>query len=143
MVIMLSDVGGISGVVGTLTTLAVPEGVIADIVGVLEGESTNLKKGVIEPVVPAWFGQGGTRSQLATHTDKAHATVKNAILEAVASLQATGAAMQKFDKEVVDADENNHAATTALIARTQQAVDLLDDDQTTPAAPVPTDEGQG
>jgi len=98
---------------------------------------------VIEPVVPAWFGQGGTRSQLATHTDKAHATVKNAILEAVASLQATGAAMQKFDKEVVDADENNHAATTALIARTQQAVDLLDDDQTTPAAPVPTDEGQG
>lgn len=133
--VMLADVGGITGVVSTLQTFSVPEGVIAGIVKVLDGESSSLKKGLIEPVAPGWFGQGGSGTALGAHTGKAHAKVSNAILEAVASLQTTGAAMQEFDQDVTETDENNHAATTALIARTEQAVGLLDDDRNTPATP--------
>jgi hypothetical protein len=143
MVIMLSDVGGITGVVSTLKTLAVSEGVIGQIVKILQGESSNLEDGVVQPVKPSWFGGGGSGTTLGTHTDKAHAKVSNAILEAVASLQATGTAMKAFDSDVTVTDENNAAATTALIARTQQAVDMLDDDRTTPVPPVTTQEGQG
>lgn len=134
--VLLADVGGITGVVSTLQTLSVPEGVISDIVKVLEGESTSLEQGLVEPVAAGWFGGGGSGSVLATHTGKAHATVSNAILEAVASLQTTGAAMQQFDHDVTATDESNHAATTALISRTERAVGLLDDDRRTPAAPV-------
>jgi hypothetical protein len=140
--VLLADVGGITGVVSTLQTLSVPEGVIADIVKVLEGESTTLEKGLVDPVVPAWFGQGGSGSELGHHTQKAHTKVSNAILEAVASLQMTGSAMMEFDKDVTRTDEDNHAATMALVARTQQAVDVLDDDQNTPATPVTTEDGR-
>jgi hypothetical protein len=131
---LLADVGGLLGVRNTLNQLAVPQEVIDKIIKILQQESDTLEGGKFNPVPATWFGSRASGANLGQHTEKAHARLSNAVLEAVAGLQSTEMAIVQFDKELEDADVNSHAATQALLVRTQQAVDQLDDNFTTPPA---------
>lgn len=137
--ITLSDVGGLSGVRNTLNAVAVPPDVINNIVSLLESNSLNLKGGhghFKKPDGEVFGGTYGARN-LGSHTARAHQHLSNSVLEAVASLQATGTAMKQFDKEISSADADSEAAARALLSRTQAAVDGLDDNRyTPPVAPV-------
>lgn len=130
--VLLADVGGVSGVVGTLTSISVPPDVINDIVSILTSESSSLADGMFAPVNEAWFGARPSGTDLAMHTHKAHEKMTNSVLEAVASLQQTGDAMKQWDNEVKEVDSDSSAATTTLLHRTQLAVDGMDDDRSTP-----------
>ncbi len=130
--VLLADVGGVGGVVSTLTSIAVPPDVINDIVSILTSESSTLANGMIPPVNEAWFGDRPSGTNLATHTHKAHEKMANSVLEAVASLQETGDAMKQWDKEISDVDVDSSVATTTLLNRTQRALDHMDDDRSTP-----------
>lgn len=134
MPIMLADVGGSAGVSKALGKVSVPKDVIAGIIRILEQESTSLEGGSFNSVPSDWFGGRFSGQNLGSHTDMAHRRLSNSILEAVASLQATGDAIETFDKELADVDASSESATTALLSRTQQAVDQLDDDRNTPPA---------
>lgn len=141
--IMLSDVGGLSGVRDTLKAVAVPPDVINNIVSILEANSRNLRGGHGHFPRPDGqvFGSTYGAQNLGAHTAKAHQHLSNSVLEAVASLQATGSAMQQFDKEISAADADSEAAAQALLVRTQAAVDSLDDNRYTP--PVTPVDGSG
>ena len=136
--VLLADVGGLMGVRDTLNAISVPPDVIEDIIKILQQESDTLEGGKFNPVPASWFGNRFSGQNLGTHTDKAHAKLSNSVLEAVASLQGTGQAIEKFDRELEDADVNSKAATQALLVNTQQAVDQLDDNVNTPPAQGPT-----
>ena len=140
--VILADVGGITGFTKTLQSILVPDSVIAEIVKILDRESGYLPDGnLITPVGQQAFGTGGTGQNLSHHTEKAHAKMTNAVLEAVAALQATGEAMEKFEAELKGIDEDSAVVTRTLLARTQQAVDGLDDDQDTPPVSPGTNQG--
>lgn len=132
--IMLSDVGGSIGVINALNAVKVPPDVINDIVSILESNSENLDVGRGQFRKPDGQVFGGTfgAHNLGTHTAKAHAKLSNSVLEAVASLQATGEAMVTFDKEMSSADADSDEAARVLLSRTQEAVDSLDDNRYTP-----------
>lgn len=134
MGLVLADVGGLMGVRDTLNAVAVPPDVIEDIIKILQVESDELAGGSFNPVPATWFGNRFSGENLGTHTEKAHARLSNSVLEAVASLQGTGQAIEKFDRELEDADGSSHAVTAALIKDTQLAVDQLDDNRNTPPA---------
>ncbi len=136
--VLLADVGGVGGVVGTLSSIAVPPDVINDIVTILTSESSSLADGMFAPVNEAWFGARPSGTNLAAHTHKAHEKMTNSILEAVASLQQTGDAMKQWDREITAVDADSGAATATLLHRTQLAVDGMDDDRNTP--PLGSDE---
>lgn len=139
--IMLSDVGGVSGVRDALNAVKVPPDVINNIVSILESNSENLDLGRGQFRKPDASVFGGTygAQNLGTHTAKAHQKLSNSVLEAVASLQATGQAMVQFDKEMSAVDANSEEATRVLLNRTQAAVDSLDDNRHTPPV-TPVDE---
>lgn len=128
----LADVGGMTGFVNTLKSIRVPPDVIDDLVKILHEQSTSLEDGSFQDIPPAWFGDRFSAVNLGDHTNLAHAHLANSVLEAVASVQATGEAIELFDKELGSADGNSHAATTALLHRTQHAVNQLDDNRFTP-----------
>lgn len=138
--IMLSDVGGMGGVISALNAVQVPPDVINNIVSILESNSSNLEggHGQFSEVKGTWFGGTYGAHNLGTHTAKAHQRLSNSVIEAVASLQATGKAMETFDKEMSSADANSHDAAQVLLSRTQAAVDSLDDNRYTP--PVKADD---
>jgi hypothetical protein len=136
--VLLADVGGTMGVVKTLNAVSVPPDVIEEIVKILQQESTSLEGGSFNEVPATWFGGRFSGQNLGNHTKLAHQHLSNSVLEAVASLQSTGEAIEQFDKELESADADAHAATTALLSRTQQAVDQLDDNRHTPPA-LPTE----
>ncbi len=75
----------------------------------------------------------------ASHTEKAHLALENAVVEAVAGLQETGGAIEQFDRELSAADADSEAAAQALLHRTQLAVDQMDGDRHTPPSQQPTD----
>lgn len=141
--IMLSDVGGVGGVRDALNAVKVPPDVINNIVSILESNSSWLDQGRGNFPKPGGDVFGGTNGAqtLGTHTAKAHQKLSNSVLEAVASLQATGDAMVQFDKEMSTADANSDDATRVLLNRTQEAVDSLDDNRYTP--PVGPVDGPG
>ena len=132
MVHMLSDVGGISGVRSTLTSVRVPPDVIEEIVAVLEENSGDLNPDGFRGVPGAWYGGSASAQVLASHTEKAHLALENAVVEAVAGMQETGGAIQQFDREISAADADAAAAAQALLHRTQLAVDQMDGDRHTP-----------
>lgn len=129
---LLAEVGGLMGVRNTLSSISVPPDVIDQIIKILQQESDTLEGGKVNPVPATWFGSRSSGENLGHHTEKAHARLSNSVLEAVAGLQGTGKAIEKFDRELEDADVNSHAATQSLLVRTQQAVDQLDDNAKTP-----------
>lgn len=131
---LLADVGGLLGVRNTLNSLAVPQEVIDKIIKILQQESDTLEGGQFNPVPATWSGNRSSAEDLGHHTERAHARLSNAVLEAVAGLQGTEQAIVKFDRELEDADVSSHAATQALLHRTQHAVDQLDDNFNTPPA---------
>ena len=139
--VMLADVGGMSGVIAALNSVKVPPDVINNIVSILEYNSRDLDpgRGKFREVDASWFGGTYSAQNLGVHTAKAHGQLSNSILEAVASLQATGVAMEQFDKEMSTADANSDDATRVLLSRTQEAVDSLDDNRYTPPV-TPIDE---
>lgn len=137
--VLLADVGGITGVVSTLSSFKVPPNVIEEIVGVLEASSGELNPDGFRGVQGTWYGGGHSAQTLALNTDKAHQTLANAVVEAVAGLQRTGVAIEQFDKEVSQADSDSEQAAQALLHRTQLAVDQMDGDRRTPPAGAPTD----
>jgi hypothetical protein len=139
MVIMLSDVGGISGVRSTLSSVKVPPDVINGIVAILQSSPDELAPQQLQPVKDAWFGSGWSAQYLGTHATKAHRALENALLEAVAAISATQEAMQDFDKEISGKDADSEAAAMALLHRTELAVDQMDGDRHTPPAPGPAD----
>jgi hypothetical protein len=143
--IMLSDVGGLSGVRSALNSVKVPPDVINNIVSVLEETSRDLDLGHGHFRKPDTQVFGGTYSAeyLGAHTAKAHRKLSNSVLEAVASLQATGQAMVDFDKEISATDANSQDATQALLSRTQAAVDSLDDNRHTPPVTPSGESGSG
>ena len=141
--IMLSDVGGVGGVRDALNAVKVPPDVINNIVSILESNSSNLEggHGQFPEVKGTWFGGTNGAHNLGAHTAKAHRKLSNSVLEAVASLQATGTAMKQFDKEMSSADANSDEATRVLLSRTQEAVDSLDDNRYTPPVKPVDDSG--
>lgn len=143
--IMLSDVGGVVGVRDALNAVKVPPDVINNIVSILESNSEHLDLGRGKFHKPGPDVLGGTYGahNLGTHTDKAHQKLTNSVLEAVASLQATGDAMVQFDKEMSAADADSDVATRVLLTRTQEAVDSLDDNRYTPPVKPVDESGSG
>ncbi len=133
--IMLSDVGGISGVRSTLNTVNVPPDVIEEIVAIIESTSGDLKSDSLQPVTGTWFGDSSSGQTLGIHTDKAHLKLSNAVLEAVSGLQATGEAMETFNKEISQADADSDEVARVLLHRTQTAIDSMDGDRHTPPTP--------
>ncbi|MCW2832912.1 MAG: hypothetical protein JWN68_865 [Nocardioides sp.] len=140
--VLLSDVGGLTGVRNTLSSILVPAGVIEKIVKILQEESDSLSERSFPPVPAAAFGTRFSGENLGTHTDKAHARLNNAVLEAVASLQITTEAMDKFDRELEESDANSHAASTALLRSTERARDNMDDNRNTPPPQQPNGSDQ-
>jgi hypothetical protein len=132
--VLLSDVGGISGVRSTLTSVKVPPDVIEQIVKFLQTTAGDFDPEGFTRPQDAWFGGGGSAATLGVHTGKAHAKIKNALLEAVLGIQDTSSAIETFDKELSAADADSEAAAQALLARTQLAVDQMDGDRNTPPA---------
>lgn len=130
--VYLNDVGGIAGVIKSLTNLAVPQGVIDELVTVLHEESDTLQDGKPVEVPADAFGGRSSADYLAHHTRLAHQHLANSVLEAVASLQGTGDAVKQFNTDIQDTDADAHAATTVLLHRTQHAIDQMDDDRYTP-----------
>lgn len=132
--VLLADVGGLGGVRNTLNAVKVPPDVINNIVQILESTSGDLDLGHenFRAVNGAWFGGAASAQDLGFHTSKAHLHLSNSVLEAVASLQATGQAMETFDHEMSSADADAEAASRVLLTRTSAAVDSLDDDRYTP-----------
>lgn len=135
MPVMLSDVGGISGVRTTLNAVSVPPDVIEEIVAIIQSTSGALDPDAFHPVTGTWFGDSSSAQTLGVHTDKAHQKMSNSVLEAVAGLQATSDAMTQFDKEISQADADSEASARALIHRTQVAIDSMDGDRNTPPTP--------
>lgn len=139
MVNLLSDVGGISGVRSTLTSVKVAPDVIDEIVAILEENSGQLDPAQFSTVPSAWYGGSQSARVLGANTDKAHLALQNAVVEAVAGLQDTGVAIEQFDKEISAADADSEAAAQALLHRTQLAVDRMDGDRHTPPSRQSTD----
>lgn len=139
MVHVLSDVGGISGVRSTLTSVKVPPDVIEEIVAILEENSGDLNPDGFRSVKGTWYGGSASAQVLGSHTEKAHLALENAVVEAVAGLQETGGAIKQFDRELSAADADSEAAAQALLHRTQLAVDQMDGDRHTPPSQQPTD----
>ena len=138
-----ANVGGIQGIVGSLTGVNVPAGAIAQIVAIIEptyGPIDN--KAPISAVHPAWFGGSQSGGTLAIHTEKARATLTNAIIEAVASLQGTTTAMTDYDHVLTQKDEDSFAAAQALVAKTDSAVGQMDGNRHTPLSPPPATPGE-
>ncbi|WP_159081372.1 hypothetical protein [Nocardioides sediminis] len=129
---MLSDVGGVSGVRSTLSSVKVPPDVIEQIVKFLETTSGEFDPDGFTPVAGTWFGGSGSAATLGLHTGKAHAKINNALLEAVMGIQDTTSAIETFDREISRADADSEAAAQALLHRTQLAVDQMDGDRNTP-----------
>ena len=130
--VLLADVGGISGVRSTLSSVKVPPNVIEEIVKILEETSGTLSPEGLRPVNGSWYGDRSSARMLATHTDKAHQAMANSVLEAVSGIQDTGVAMEQFDAEISQADADSEQAAQALLHRTQLAVDQMDGDRNTP-----------
>lgn len=128
---LFEDVGGFEGFVRTLDNLSAPPDVIEDLIKVLHTESTSLEGGEPTEVAPDVFGGRFSAENLAQHTRLAHQYLANSVLEAVASLQDSGDAVKHFHEHLLEIDGASHAATTALINETQQAVNLLDDNRHT------------
>lgn len=132
--VLLSDVGGITGVRTTLSSVRVPPSVIEEIVKILEETSGTLRPDGLRPVNGAWYGDRSSARMLGTHTDKAHLALSNSVIEAVSGIQETGMAMEQFDAEISQADADSEQAAQALLHRTQLAVDQMDRDRHTPPA---------
>lgn len=134
--VLLADVGGLSGVSTTLASVKVPPDVIKQIVKILADNSGTLDVGHDQFRKPhgTWFGGTDGAHTLGVHAGKAHAHLSNSVLEAVASLQTASSAMETFDKELNTADANSDEAARQLLIRTRAAVDSLDDDRYTPPA---------
>ena len=130
--VLLADVGGISGIKSTLGAVKVPPDVIEDIVAIIMATYGDLNPDAFREVSGAWFGGSGTAQMLGFHTEKAHRKLANAVLEAVSGLQTTTEAMQQFDRELSQADANSDEAARVLLYRTQQALDSMDGDRNTP-----------
>jgi hypothetical protein len=137
--VLLADVGGISGVRSTLSSVKVPPDVINSIVAILETSPDDLAPDQLRPVKDAWFGTAWSGQYLGTHTAKAHQKLQNSLIEAVSGISATMMAMQQFDKEIHGKDEDSEAAALALLHRTQLAVDQMDGDRHTPPVQGPAD----
>ncbi|KRF35276.1 hypothetical protein [Nocardioides sp. Soil805] len=137
--VLLADVGGISGVRSTLSSVKVPPDVINSIVAILETSPDELAPNQLRPVKDAWFGSAGSAQYLGTHTTKAHLALQNTLIEAVSGIAATMQAMQDFDKEISAKDADSEAAALALLHRTELAVDQMDGDRRTPPAQGPAD----
>jgi hypothetical protein len=140
--VLLADVGGLTGVRNTLNSILVPPQVIEEIMAILQQESDHLTGGTFPPVPPAAFGDRFSGRNLGTHTSKAHACLNNSVLEAVASLQGTYEAIEQFDRDLENVDVSSQDATTALLRNTQRAVDQLDSNPHTPPAQPPTGSDQ-
>jgi hypothetical protein len=132
--VLLADVGGISGVRDTLTSVKVPPDVIEQIVKFLKTTAGDFDLEEFTTVKGDWFGGSGSAATLGIHTDKAHAKISNAILEAILGIQDATDAITIFDKELSATDADSEAAAQALLARTQAAVDQMDGDRNTPPA---------
>jgi hypothetical protein len=130
--VLLADVGGSVGVRSALTSVKVPPDVIDQIVKFLETTSGGFDPDGFTPVVGTWFGGSGSAATLGLHTEKAHAKITNALLEAIMGIQDTTSAIETFDKEISAADADSEAAAQALLHRTQLAVDQMDGDRNTP-----------
>lgn len=139
--VLLADVGGSSGVRTALNSVKVPPDVIEQIVKFLESTSGGFDPDAFTPVKGDWFGGSGSAAVLGVHTDKAHAKISNALLEAILGIQDTTTAIETFDKEISAADANSEQAAQALLHRTQLAVDQMDGDRNTP--PVHTSNAPG
>lgn len=138
--VLLADVGGLSGVSTTLASVKVPPDVIKQIVKILADNSGTLDLGRERFQKPngTWFGGTDGAHALGVHAGKAHAHLTNSILEAVAGLQAASTAIETFDKEFTAADADFDEASRQLLIRTKAAVNSLDDDRYTPPV-TPTD----
>jgi len=132
--VLLADVGGISGVRSTLTSVKVPPDVIEQIVRFLNRTAGGFDLEGFTSPKGDWFGGSGSAAVLGIHTEKAHAKISNALLEAILGIQVATDAITIFDKEFSAADADAEAATQALLARTQAAVDQMDGDRNTPPA---------
>jgi hypothetical protein len=130
--VLLADVGGVSGVRSTLSSVRVSPDVIEQIVKFLEGAAGGFDPHAFTPVRSDWFGGSGSAATLGLHTGKAHAKISNALLEAILGIQETTTAIETFEKEISAADADSEAAAQALLHRTQLAVDQMDGDRTTP-----------
>jgi hypothetical protein len=132
--VLLADVGGISGVRSTLTSVKVPPDVIEQIVKFLKTTAGGFDPEEFTKPKGEWFGGSGSAATLGIHTEKAHGKISNALLEAVLGIQDATDAITIFDKELSVADADSEAAARALLARTQRAVDQMDGDRNTPPA---------
>lgn len=131
---LLADVGGIAGVTATLNAISLPKDVIEEIGKILQQQSDRIEAKPFNEVNSTWFGDRFSAANLGDHIDLAHSYLANSILEAVASLQKAGEAVERFDREMEDADGNAHAAATRLLYQTQNAVNAMDfDSDTAPA----------
>lgn len=130
--VMLSDVGGVGGVRTTLNSVKVPPDVIEQIVKFLQTTAGEFDPEGFAKPQDGWFGGGSSAATLGLHSGKAHAKIKNALLEAIMGIQDTSTAIETFDKEISAADADSEAAAQALLARTQLAVDQMDGDRNTP-----------
>jgi hypothetical protein len=130
--VLLADVGGISGVRTTLSSVKVPPDVINDIVAILETSPDDLAPTQLRPVKDAWFGSAWSAQHLGTHTTKAHLALQDTLIKAVDGIARTLSAMEQFDKEIHEKDADSEAAALALLHRTELAVDRMDDDRRTP-----------
>jgi hypothetical protein len=130
--VLLADVGGSIGVRTALSSVKVPPDVIEQIVKFLDTTSGEFDPEGFTPVKGTWFGGSGSAATLGLHTEKAHAKIANALLEAILGIQDTTSAIETFDKEISAADADSEAAAQALLNRTQAAVDQMDGDRNTP-----------
>lgn len=141
--VLLADIGGITGAINQLSTLKLPPDVIKDIVAILESSPDELAPKEFQPVNNAWFGSAWSSQNLGIHTDKAHQKLQNSLIEAVAAISSTSGAMQQFDDDIHEKDADAAAVSQALVARTGDGLNQMDGDRSTAPVPIPvtTDEG--
>jgi hypothetical protein len=137
--VLLADVGGISGVRTTLNSVKVPPDVINDIVAILETSPDDLAPNQLRPVKDAWFGSAWSGQYLGIHATKAHLALQDTLIKAVQGISETMQAMQDFDTTIKAKDSDAEAATLALLHRTELAVDRMDGDRRTGPSQGPAD----
>jgi hypothetical protein len=137
--VLLADVGGISGVRSTLSSVKVPPDVINDIVAILETSPDDLAPKQLQPVKDAWFGASSSARYLGMHTTKAHLALQDTLIRAVDGIARTMDGMRTFQTEMSRTDADSEAAAMALLHRTELAVDQMDGDRRTPPAGSPAD----
>ena len=138
--VLLADVGGISGVRSTLSSVKVPPDVINGIVAILETSPDDWRPTSCGPSRTPGSGRRGavgTSARTPPRPTEARRTRSSRRWPA----SGHEAAMQDFDKEITGKDEDYEAAAMALLHRTELAVGQMDGDRhTRRPRPRPTQE---